>query len=492
MSDPRDPADDDPFGYLAEPYEGEEFDDEVRVSDDGTDTEPVEDDDNLDGGDLDGDDPGGDVGEEPDGTGRRASRRAYLRRRRRLRRLAVVVGIVVVAIGVRYVPWEALRPAPPVAAPSEGQSQSASPAPAVEQDTLLLIRTQTDEGPAVGITLLAVSAEADGTAVIFVPHGTLVDIPGFGLDRLGLAQQYGGTALVEASMENLLGIDIDHSAQVSDSGLSALLARTGGLDLEVDERLVARSEDGSAQVRFEPGAQFLDGQRLVEFWSFQERGESELDTFPRQQQVWGQLLRAASEPAVVEALIADGAPQLETSADRAFLKSLLTRMAAAATEGTMDYTLVPVVPFGAGDDTGGVTYRADPEGIERLVAGPLAPSVPVGGGSDAIRIQVLNGVGTPGIGQAVDRKLEGAGYRIVLTDNARSFDFNETRILVYREDAESLQAAEEVQRLLGVGTIQISRQPQSVVDLTIVVGADFAAQVPGNGDIGTESEEQTS
>jgi polyisoprenyl-teichoic acid--peptidoglycan teichoic acid transferase len=26
---------------------------------------------------------------------------------------------------------------------------------------------------------------------------------------------------------------------------------------------------------------------------------------------------------------------------------------------------------------------------------------------------------------------------------------------------------------LGVGTIQISRQPQSVVDLTIVVGADF-------------------
>ena len=308
MSDPRDPADDDPFDYLAEPYEGEEFDDEVRVSDDGTDTEPVEDDDNLDGGDLDGDDPGGDVGEEPDGTGRRASRRAYLRRRRRLRRLVVVVGIVVVAIGVRYVPWEALRPAPPVAAPSEGQSQSASPAPAVEQDTLLLIRTQTDEGPAVGITLLAVSAEADGTAVIFVPHGTLVDIPGFGLDRLGLAQQYGGTALVEASMENLLGIDIDHSAQVSDSGLSALLARTGGLDLEVDERLVARSEDGSAQVRFEPGAQFLDGQRLVEFWSFQERGESELDTFPRQQQVWGQLLRAASEPAVVEALIADGAP----------------------------------------------------------------------------------------------------------------------------------------------------------------------------------------
>ena len=420
-------------------------------------------------------------------SGRRAARRAQQRRRRRLQRLGVVVGIVAVAAGVRAIPWGSLDDPPPAPVPSE---TTPSEAPRPQQDTLLLVRTTADGGPAAGITLLTASSEPDGTAVIFVPDGTLVDIPGFGLDRLGLAQQYGGAALVEASVENLLGIDVDHTAQVSDSGLSALLARTGGLDVDVEERLVARNDDGSAEVRFEPGQQFLDGPRLVEYWSFKERGESELDTFPRQQTIWAQLLLAASDPAVVEALVSDGAPQLETSADTGFLSTMFTQLATATAEGRLDYTLVPVTPFGAQDDTGGVTYRADPEGIARLAEGPLAPSVPGDGGADAVRIQVLNGVGTPGIGQAVDRKLEGAGYRIVLTDNARSFDFDETRILVYREDEESLAAAEQVRQRLGVGTIQVSRQPQSVVDLTIVVGSDFTAA--GSGDPTEEPEEQSS
>ena len=420
-------------------------------------------------------------------SGRRAARRAQQRRRRRLRRLGVVVGIVAIVAAVRFIPWDSLNTPPPVAAPSQTPR---SEAPRPEQDTLLVVRTVADEGPAVGITLLTASAEPDGTAVIFIPDGTLVDIPGFGLDRLGLAQQYGGAALVEASVENLLGIDVDHTAQISDSGLSALLARTGGLDVEVDERLVARSDDGSAEVRFEPGAQFLDGPRLAEYWSFRERGESELDTFPRQQKVWAQLLLAASDPEVVQALFADGAPQLETSADGEFLTSMFTQLAAAAEGGRLDFTLVPVTPFGAQDDTGGVTYRADPEGITRLAEGPLALSVPGNGGAEAVRIQVLNGVGTPGIGQEVDRRLEGAGFRIVLTDNARSFDFEQTRILVYREDEESLAAAEQVRQRLGVGTIQVSRQPQSVVDLTIVVGSDFTAA--GEGEPTEELQEQSS
>ena len=161
---------------------------------------------------------------------------------------------------------------------------------------------------------------------------------------------------------------------------------------------------------------------------------------------------------------------------------MIERLAAAQDVGELDYTLLPVEPFGAADDTGGVTYRPAAEGIEQLVTGTLAGSVPSGGGADAVRVQVLNGVGTPGIGQAVDRRLEGAGFRIVLTDNARSFDFVDTRILVYREDEESMAAAREVQRLLGVGSIQISRQPQSVVDLTIVVGADFTAGESGEDD----------
>lgn len=347
-----------------------------------------------------------------------------------------------------------------------------------EQETLLLIREGGDGDPASGVTLLAATPGADRALVLFVPVATLVDIPGFGLDQLGLAQQYGGAALVQASVENLLGIDIDQVAGVSDSGLAALLARTEGLELNVPDRLVERDEAGSAQVRFEPGVQFLDGERLVEYWGFRQRGETELDTFSRQQRVWEALLAAAEDPQVVEALVSDGAAPLDTTADRRFLEQMFTTLSASHSAEALSFDLLPVTPFGTASEAGDVTYRPVQEGLERLATGPLAGSVPLGGGTSAIRVQVLNGVGTPGIGQAVDAALEGTGIRIVLTDNARNFDFIETRILVYREDQRSLDAAELVRERLGVGTIAISRQPQSVVDLTIVVGADFVAENP--------------
>ena len=406
----------------------------------------------------------------PRAAGPRQARRARQRRRRRLQGAAgVAAAAAVCAVVIVAAAWvgNEIRPTPEVA------RETPTAAPADEQDTLLLVREGRENAPAQGVTLLAtVPAQGEGM-VLFIPAGTLVDIPGFGLDRLGLAYQYGGMALVEASVENLLGIDIDHVASASSSSLAALLARTGGLELTLEERLVARADDGGADVRFEPGVQFLDGERLVEYWTFRQRGESELDSFPRQQRVWDQLLAAAQDEEVIDALVSDGAAPLDTTADVEFLTSTLQTLSQAHAENRLQFDLLPVSPFGGEDASGGVTYRPTPAGVERLVAGPLAGSVPTGGGTESIRIQVLNGVGTPGIGQEVDEALEGAGMRIVLTDNARSFDFTETRILVYREDERSLEAARQVQERLGVGTIQISRQPQSVVDLTIVVGADF-------------------
>ncbi|HWB72064.1 MAG TPA: LCP family protein, partial [Egibacteraceae bacterium] len=348
------------------------------------------------------------------------------------------------------------------------------------QDTLLLVRHSQDPGGATGVTLLAASPGDARSLVLFVPIGTLVEVPGFGLDRLGLAYQYGGPALVEASLENALGIAIDHTAAVSDSGLAALLGRVGGLELAVPERLVLRAGDGAAMVRFEPGGQFLDGPRLAEYWGFVQRGEDELASFSRQQLVWERLLAAAAaDPTVVERLLAGGAPQLETDAETVWLQSLLAGLAQAQASDRLSFTLLPVQPFGAAGSVAtadAASFRLDEQAAAELVGSLLLASVPDGDASAAVRVQVLNGVGVPGIGQLVDERLEGGGFRIVLTDNASRFDFAQTRIVVYDESPASIDAAQRVHERLGVGTILVSRQPQTVVDLTIVVGADFAAQ----------------
>jgi hypothetical protein len=145
------------------------------------------------------------------------------------------------------------------------------------------------------------------------------------------------------------------------------------------------------------------------------------------------------------------------------------------------------VAVGVGADQAARLPPGDRKGVVEVrgvqlgdrVAGPAQPLLQ---GGEAVRVQVLNGVGVPGVGQEVDRLLDRGAFRIVLSDNARSFDFDATQILVYDESERSLAAAQRVQELLGVGTIQVSRQPQSVIDLTIVVGSDFVEAHEALGD----------
>ncbi|MGH3666421.1 MAG: LCP family protein, partial [Egibacteraceae bacterium] len=333
-------------------------------------------------------------------------------------------------------------------------SDTASPAvaPAADggQDTLLLVRASGEGEPADGVTLLAVGSDGKGL-VLFVPVGTLVDVPGVGLDRLALAHQSGGAALVAASVENALGVEIGHVAAFDEPGLAALLQRTGGLDV---------------------GGEVLDGARLAEYMTARAAGESELATYPHQQQVWETLLEALGDREVADAVTGDGFGQLGTDAPPTAVQEVFFELAAAVAEDAVRFSFLPVEPFGEQDD-GSATYRLTSDGVEQLLAGPLAPSVPGGGATGVIKVQVLNGVGTSGIGQAVDVRLGSDGFRTVLTDNARDFDFAQTQILIYEDSERSQAAADRVRDRLGVGTILVSRQPQSLVDLTIVVGADF-------------------
>ena len=404
----------------------------------------------------------------------RHSRRQRLARRTGGYAMVAIAGVLLVAavgLGLRAL----LSPEAP---DGPATAADAASAPATDQRTLLLIGVGADGGPAQSLTLLA--AAPGGGDVVFIPSSTLVELPGVGLDRLGLAQQYGGADLVMAGLSNALGIGVDHAAVVTTRRLGVLLQRVGGFTVDVAERLVERADDGTGSVAFEAGSQYLNGTELADYWAFRQRGESELEVFPRQQTVLRGLFEVLADDALRAQLVARRQATLDTDADNAFLEEVLGGLAGAAEDGTVGYHLLPVEPFGAGDEVRGGTYRLDPAEIDRFVGTVLAGSLPEGIMAP-IRLQVLNGVGRPGVGRDVAEALDGLGFRIVLSENARSFDFATTQIIIYDETPASHTAAERVRHALGVGTILVSRQPQSVVDLTIVVGADLdaaAAQAP--------------
>lgn len=402
---------------------------------------------------------------------RRERRQALVKRALAAVRVLAMIGVVAALVVVGVVVLRSERPSPATVPDAE------TPTPAVDvaQETLLLVRQDRPGGPAVGLTLLAVTPGA-GASIVFLPASALVEIPGVGLDRLGQAQQYGGPALSSAAVANALGIELDGAVAITSTGLRALLDDIGGAELIVPERLIVRADDGTATIAFEEGQQFLPGIRLADYWSFLATDESELDTFPRQQAVLGAMLdRLADDPAALEEIgAADRLPPgITGDITPEQLAALLSALAEMRAAEALTFHLLPVRPLGMVGDEMGASYRLDDPGVAGLVRAVLDGSIPEGGGEEAIPIQVLNGVGRPGIGQQVDAALAGLGFRIALTENARSFDFTETQILIYDESAASRAAADRVRQALGVGRILVSRQPQSVVDLTIVVGADF-------------------
>lgn len=103
--------------------------------------------------------------------------------------------------------------------------------------------------------------------------------------------------------------------------------------------------------------------------------------------------------------------------------------------------------------------------------GPVLTAV-LGAPNRAIApVIVLNGSGAPGVGEDVAKRIVPEGYRVVVSDNASTFDHEETLIVVGSEH--DRQIAEHVRDLLGVGQVVVSGPPSGIAQVTIVVGKDF-------------------
>ncbi len=323
---------------------------------------------------------------------------------------------------------------------------------------------------AVRIAVLAQDRlDGEGTALL-LPTATVVDVPGHGTFPLGEAHALGGAPLTAVTVANLLGIRIDASATISTSGWAALLDTLGGVEVTVRTQLV----DLDGRVRFEPGAQVLDGERAAEYLTLTAEGEAELDALPRVQQVLGAVLDAVSEdPTLVDRWLAmelgDGRAAIETD-DPELLQVVLVELALARQADRMTTWTLPVAPLGSGRDAG---YRPDADRTNELVADRFAAARSGGEVTGGRDVQILNGNGVPRVGQQVAERLADGGYRVILTGNADRFTYETTRIVLHDSSEAQLAVGRDVQARLGVGELELAATPGSVVDITIVVGADF-------------------
>ena len=99
---------------------------------------------------------------------------------------------------------------------------------------------------------------------------------------------------------------------------------------------------------------------------------------------------------------------------------------------------------------------------------------------DGLRIEILNGSGEKGIAKKVARALRVKGVDVFRVDNADSFEYSET-ILIARSRREDLT---EFGESLGCKNVMEQLQEESLVDATLIIGADIRELRLGDGESG--------
>lgn len=123
----------------------------------------------------------------------------------------------------------------------EGGATTSRPAESLSTDILLLGSDQRSGAEAQYVTgaradtIMVLHIPEDGSAayLVSIMRDTWVNIPGYGSHKVNAGLNYGGIALQVATVEQLLGIRMDHVAEIDFQGFKALVDTLGSVTVNV-------------------------------------------------------------------------------------------------------------------------------------------------------------------------------------------------------------------------------------------------------------------
>jgi len=390
-------------------------------------------------------------------SGRRADQRRAARRHQ-VRLLTVVLGLLALVAAGFAVYLAVDAPTPPVRPGADA---------AVRTQRTLLLQVQGPGRVGVAHALLAHDPTGGEGAAVLVPPQVLVDVPGTGSVPLGRALSTVSGTGVRNALSDLVGVTVDDGWVVDQQVLAALVDAVGGVEVDVDVPVV----QGQAVV-LTAGPQRVAGPAAVTFLSYLAPGDQEQARLARVQEVLEGLLVALPTESELRAVLQGlGSGSASTGAP-AQLAAFLLGLQADQAADRLQVDVLPVVDLDSGGEV--TAFRTDPVAVTALVDRLLGGSIPAGAREGGNRVLVLNGVGTPGLGEAVRARLVPAGFVFAGADNAPRFGVAITQVLVPEATPEGQALGERVAAALGLPGLQIGTQELgTVADVVVVVGADF-------------------
>ena len=158
-----------------------------------------------------------------------------------------------------------------------------------------------DVGRSDTLMVATVDPMYDHASLLSIPRDTRVRIYGYGFDKINAAYAYGGEPLTEKTVENFLGIDIDHYIIVNVHSFVKIIDAIGGVDIYVTKRMYYEDpwdDDGGLLIDLYPGRQHMDGKTAVTYVRYRD-DEGDIGRVHRQQQFMEACMDKVTSPEII-------------------------------------------------------------------------------------------------------------------------------------------------------------------------------------------------
>jgi LCP family protein required for cell wall assembly len=334
------------------------------------------------------------------------------------------------------------------------------------------------------IMVLHIDPTQQKATILSIPRDLYVPIAGTSSkDKINAAFSLGGaTKLVETIQQNL-GIEINHYAEVDFSGFERIVNTIGGVKVYVDAP--ARDSNTGLDIPV-AGCSQLDGFQALAFvrsryYETYEHGQwlhgsnSDIDRITRQQDFIRRILSKAvssglSNPLTLNRLIGIGVANIQV--DQAMSTKDITTLARKFR--SLDANAVEMLTLPTTDSFAGsaqvelLDKEKAYEYIDRLngKTAPQAAAVQPAG----VSVRVLNGNGIEGVAAKAGTSLQQLGFRIVETTSADNYSYPQT-IIRYAPGA---QAQADLLHGYLTGGAKLERDATlTTTGIVLVLGADY-------------------
>jgi LCP family protein required for cell wall assembly len=128
-------------------------------------------------------------------------------------------------------------------------------------------------------TLMLIRAGGGAFRKLSIPRDSYAEIPGQAPQKINAAFAFGGAALQIKTIEQFLGIQIDHVAIVDFTGFEDLIDAVGGVEVDLPHKLCADISGGSGggqggvTLHLKKGENTLDGEKALAYSRIREPSE---------------------------------------------------------------------------------------------------------------------------------------------------------------------------------------------------------------------------